>query len=211
MTATTSGLVLTRDEAATILRGLRFRVDTTRQLRQAVEVFQDSFRLAPAPLRVDGVVGPVTTSALALAEDRLRRRQSTMSAHFSYAEVACHCRLAYRDCRGVLVDGALVDALEQLRAHFYPHGMAIASAYRCPGKNEVTAGAADDSQHQHGTAADITRAVPTARVQALALFSGIGSGADSHLVRHVDVRHAGSSNPTASTPHHPALWTYAHC
>lgn len=209
MTAVAAAVRLTQAEAAAILRGLGFRVDTGGQYLQAVRVFQDAFRLAPAQLRVDGIVGPQTSAALAIAALRLKAGQTTCSPHFGFSEFACRCQRRHPACRGVLVVGELVDALEKLRAAFYPGGLYLASAYRCPDHNaDPTVGGAAQSQHLYGTAADVGQIIPTAKVATERIFSGVGYGSRSGKVRHVDVRHAGPNNTTGSSPDHPAEWVY---
>ena len=68
-------------------------------------------------------------------------------------------------------------------------------------------GGATSSQHLHGNACDIEAVLPTAKVQALGVFSGIGYQQQTGLVRHVDVRHVGP-NTTGGTLASPTEWVY---
>ena len=71
-----------------------------------------------------------------------------ISAHFSVYEFACS---DHSDT--VLVDVALIEVLEQIRAHF-GKAVHINSAYRTPAYN-ISIGGSPRSQHCLGTAADI--------------------------------------------------------
>ena len=70
-----------------------------------------------------------------------------LSAHFSKAELACHC------CAQLIVDPGLIDALEQLRG-LAGKPIKIHDGYRCPAHNEQAGGVAN-SEHTRGLAADI--------------------------------------------------------
>lgn len=129
-----------------------------------------------------------------------------LSAHFVSAELACrHCgRLD-----GKVVPELLV-GLEALRASAYAiTGLVIASGYRCAEHNRAVGGAAQ-SQHVLRAAADVPLRVTLAHVRELQAFSGIGWQVvgGRRLVRHVDVRHASSSNPTGGTVADPTTWSY---
>jgi uncharacterized protein YcbK (DUF882 family) len=108
-----------------------------------------------------------------------------LSAHFSKAELACHC------CGQLKIESALIDALEQLRT-LAGKEIIVHDAYRCPVHNEQ-AGGVNDSEHTRGSAADI--AIPGLTLQQmyeLALqvpsFLNGGIGAYDGGFLHVDVR-----------------------
>jgi hypothetical protein len=108
-----------------------------------------------------------------------------LSAHFSKSEFACRC------CGELIIDPALIDALEQLR-ELAGKPIAIHAGYRCPGHNQEVGGVTD-SEHTRGMAADI--AIPDLTLQQmyeLALqvpsFLGGGIGAYDGGFLHVDVR-----------------------
>ena len=65
--------------------------------------------------------------------------------------------------------------------------------------------------HPYGAAADTSSALhlTPAEVQGLHVFSGIGVGASTHTVQHVDVRHLSGHDVTGGTVLHPSMWTYA--
>lgn len=163
-------------------------------------------------LHVDGIVGPITTSALRLAATRLDVGKPTLSAHFSYREFRCGCdgKYAANGCLGILVVPALVDGLEDLRVNVIHGPLVLAGGYRCP-KHNTDVGGAAQSQHRWGAAADLT---PTQRldvVRAQGVFSGFGVTKEQY-VRHVDVRHASGHNPpppARGTVAVPAVWTYS--
>lgn len=131
-----------------------------------------------------------------------------LSAHFSRAELAC------RHCGEVRAHPALLQALEAIRAaHYAADGLVVVSGYRCRTHNAAVRGV-PGGQHTLGTAADIPMVATVEQIAALRVVSGIGwqwvgrLGRRRRLVRHVDVRHAGPSNPTAGTPSKPTLWQY---
>ena len=77
-----------------------------------------------------------------------RDGSTTLSPHFRVREFRCH-----DGSDPVFIDSALVELLEQLRAHF-GKPVTITSAYRTPAHN-AKAGGATFSQHLYGRAADI--------------------------------------------------------
>ena len=202
--------------ARAILARLGFRVNTAARFEQAVRDFQGGWNLGPR-LDVDGIVGPKTTAALALSEQRRRAGRGTASAHFSFSEFLCKCGGRYASCRRYVGEGPagsrrhtgrwLLQSLEQLRAAAYPHGLVVVSGTRCPGHNAAVGGASS-SQHMFGSAADTQPVASTARVAALHAFAGIGYQGSTGLVRHVDRRDASGVNPTRGSRAHPTLWRY---
>ncbi len=75
--------------------------------------------------------------------------EGQLSEHFHADEFRCHC-----GCGQTRVDERLVAALEELRAVIgVPIG--INCGYRCPKHNAATPGAASNSQHVYGRAADV--------------------------------------------------------
>lgn len=108
-----------------------------------------------------------------------------LSAHFSKAELACHC------CAQLIVDPGLIDALEQLRG-LAGKPIKIHDGYRCPAHNEQAGGVAN-SEHTRGLAADIEiTGLSLQEMYALALqvpaFLEGGIGAYDGGFLHVDVR-----------------------
>ena len=86
---------------------------------------------------------------MALQVYSLARDGSTaLSPHFRVREFRCH-----DGSDPVFIDSALVELLEQLRAHF-GKPVTITSGYRTPAHN-AKAGGAMFSQHLYGRAADI--------------------------------------------------------
>lgn len=173
----------------------------------AVRAFQASTGLV-----VDGIVGPITTARLAQASSHLEQGRPTLSAHFDLREFACSCRGQYAasGCAGILAVPALVAGLERIRAEIIRGPLVLASSYRCPAYNATVPGAAKQSQHQWGAAADGAFG-PLATVRDLRVFSGLGHNADGS-VRHVDVRHMSGHNPAPPARGSlavPAIWAYS--
>ena len=107
-----------------------------------------------------------------------------LSKDFSANEFRCNC------CGRVMVDEKLVQGLQKLRDRvFLP--ITVTSGYRCKQKNDSLPGAATNSRHLTGQAADIACAMPLLRFyfECLAIpeFQGIGLYIDGRFV-HVDTR-----------------------
>jgi zinc D-Ala-D-Ala carboxypeptidase len=166
---------------------------------------QRALRLLGWPIRVDGVIGERTTSAVRdfqrgyafstlvagggvgpRTQEALRtaiRRGGRCSQHFTF-------RTFRSPGDGwIKLDRTLVRALETYRAAL-GEPVTILSGHRDPEWNRAHGGL-PDSQHLHGTAADVEPTTTLDDVLALRVFSGIGYDATSGLVRHVDVRHCG--------------------
>jgi zinc D-Ala-D-Ala carboxypeptidase len=180
---------------------------------------QRALRLLGWPIRVDGVVGEQTTAAVrdfqrgyafstlvaggglgprTLAALRTSiRRGGRCSQHFSFR--------AFRSQGDgwIKLDRALVRALELYRAEV-GGPVAILSGHRDAAWN-AACGGRPDSQHLHGTAADVEPLLALDAVLALRAFSGIGYDEPTGLVRHVDVRHVGRA-PGGATVAHPLVW-----
>jgi zinc D-Ala-D-Ala carboxypeptidase len=180
---------------------------------------QRALRLLGWPIRVDGVIGERTTSAVRdfqrgyafstlvagggvgpRTQEALRtaiRRGGRCSQHFTFR--------SFRSPGDgwIKLDRALARGLEVYYAAL-GEPIAILSGHRDPEWNAAHGGL-PESQHLHGTAADVEPAMALDDVLALRVFSGIGYDAKSGLVRHVDVRHCG---PTAggATVARPAVW-----
>lgn len=110
-----------------------------------------------------------------------------LSEHFLASEFACSC------CNVSNVNPKLIAALEQLRA-IVQKPINITSGYRCKKHNARTPGAAHNSQHTLGNAADIhVRGLSVVQLAAAALEvpdfknGGIGQYPRNGFV-HVDVR-----------------------
>lgn len=108
-----------------------------------------------------------------------------LSAHFSKSELACRC------CGELIIDPALIDALERLR-ELAKKPIRICAGYRCLAHNQEVGGVTD-SEHIRGVAADIV--IPGLTLQQMyelalqvpAFFEG-GIGAYDGDFLHVDVR-----------------------
>src|SRR4051812_18930598 len=111
-----TALVLNENEAEAALRALGW--PTSVGLPEAIFAFQLGYNLGPE-LEPDGVVGPLTSAALAASLAALKAGKPTASAHFSFTEFACHCSGHYQGCHGLLVRRDLLDSLEKLRAAYY--------------------------------------------------------------------------------------------
>lgn len=173
----------TMAQATAVLRKLGWRIRTTREFRQAVAAFQEGYALG-ARLAVDSQVGPATTAALA----RSLKAGGLASPHFRWAEFACTCRGRFLNCRRILIDGDQIRRLEKYRAKV-GHPVRVISGYRCPGRN-AEVGGASSSQHVRGTATDVADGLKVPAVQPLG-FTGIGRGAVTGTVQHVDSRPGG--------------------
>ena len=119
-----------------------------------------------------------------------RDGEAYLSPHFRVQEFRCK-----DGSDPVFVDTALVELLEQLRAHF-GKAVTITSGYRTAAHNKAVGGAVY-SQHQYGRAADIrVSGVPVEQLAAYAetLLPGTG-GIGRYPAKgfvHVDVRKAKS-------------------
>jgi hypothetical protein len=60
-----------------------------------------------------------------------------------------------------------------------------------------------------GSAVDVTKKFSTATVRSWHTFAGIGYGAASGLVCHVDSRDASGHNTTGGTATNPTTWQYS--
>jgi hypothetical protein len=181
---------------------------------------QRSLRLLGWPIRVDGVVGERTATAV---RDFQRgyafstlvagggvgpRTQAALRASIRRGG-RCSQHFTFRSFRSpgdgwIKLDRALVRALEVYRVAL-GEPVAILCGHRDPAWNAAHNGA-PDSQHLHGTAADVEPAMELDDVLALRAFSGIGYDPETRLVHHLDVRHAGPA-PGGATVAHPAIWT----
>lgn len=181
----------------TAIRGLGF---TT------VEDFQEAWALG-APLKPDGINGPLTNAAARLSMGRRASKLPDLSAHFAAAEFRCTCGGKFKDCRRIRVRRELIESLEKYRT-LVGGPVEIASAYRCPGRNREVGGVGD-SQHLYGAAADLKRPrLGLASLRTRGWFAGLGYVASSGLVSHVDRRDISEHNPTSGTLTRPTVWVY---
>lgn len=176
------------------LLGWPIRVDGVAgpQTTQAVRDFQRGF--AFATLVAGGGVGPRTQEALRLSI----RRGGRCSQHFTFR--------SFRSPGDgwIKLHRALARGLEAYRVAL-GEPVLVLSGHRDAAWNAVHGGR-PDSQHLHGTAADVEPALTVEQVRALRVFSGIGVDAASGLVRHVDVRHCGP-DPGGATVARPVVFT----
>ncbi|HEV7774046.1 MAG TPA: D-Ala-D-Ala carboxypeptidase family metallohydrolase [Conexibacter sp.] len=174
--------------------GWPIRVDGVigKQTRSAVRDFQRGY--AFSTLVAGGGVGPRTQTALRMSI----RRGGRCSQHFTFR--------SFRSPGDgwIKLDRVLVRALEVYRAALGKPVTILAG--HLDSEWNAAYGGAPDSQHLHGTAADLEPAMMLDDVFALRVFSGIGYDARTGLVVHVDVRHAGPA-PDGGTVANPAIWT----
>lgn len=190
-----------------------------RRTRSSTVELQRALRLLGWPIRVDGVIGEQTTNAVRdfqrgyafgtlvagggvgpLTQAALRtaiRRGGRCSQHFTFR--------SFRSPGDgwIKLDRALVRGLEVYRTAV-GEPVRILSGHRDPECNAAHGGL-PDSQHLHGTAADVEPAMMFEDVFELRVFSGIGYDAQTGLVRHVDVRHCGPAAGRATVAR-PAVW-----
>ncbi|HZV72364.1 MAG TPA: D-Ala-D-Ala carboxypeptidase family metallohydrolase [Conexibacter sp.] len=175
------------------LLGWPIRVDGVlgAQTRAAVRDFQRGF--AFSTLVAGGNAGPRTFAALRASI----RRGGRCSQHFTFR--------SFRSPGSgwIKLDRALARALEDYRAALGAP-VTIRAGYRDAAWNAAHGGR-PDSQHVHGTAADVEPTTTLDDVRALRRFSGIGYDARTGLVHHVDVRHAGPA-PDGATVANPIVW-----
>jgi hypothetical protein len=180
---------------------------------------QRALRLLGWPIRVDGVIGEQTTNAVRdfqrgyafstlVAGGGVGPRTRTALRTSIRRGGRCSQHFTFRSFRSpgdgwIKLDRALVRALEAYRAALGAP-VAILGGHRDPEWNAAHGGDAD-SQHVHGTAADVEPAMRVDEVLELRVFSGIGYDAGNGLVTHVDVRHAGPA-PGGATVANPAVW-----
>jgi hypothetical protein len=162
------------------------------QTRSAVRDFQRGY--AFSTLVAGGGVGPRTQTALRMSI----RRGGRCSQHFTFR--------SFRSPGDgwIKLDRVLVRALEAYRTAL-GKPVTILAGHIDAEWNEAYGGD-PDSQHLHGTAADIEPEMTLDDAFALRVFSGIGYDARTGLVVHVDVRHAGPA-PDGGTVANPAIWT----
>jgi hypothetical protein len=173
---------------------------------RTVAGFQRAWNLGPR-LTPDGIAGPLTLAAARLSASRHRAGQADLSAHFSAGEASCRCHGRLAGCQGVLVMRELLQVLEMIRHAHGDQPIGIVDMYRCPQYN-AQVGGVGDSQHPHGSAADTAASLTVPFVRGLHVVSGIGYGARTGTVQHVDIRHVSGDNPTHSTVLKPAEWSY---
>lgn len=186
-------------EAQGLLRqlGWPIKVDGVRGDRtySAIRDFQEGF--AWWDLLIDGHAGPKSTRALRYAV----AHQGRCSPHFRFAEWKSHGN------GWIKVNRSLVRGLEEYRDR--AGATAIVSGYRDPAYNDSLPGAASNSIHLYGGAADLIPKLTVAQVRAMRRFSGIGYQGATGLVRHVDVRGQDHvPNTTGGTRDNPTIWIY---
>lgn len=113
-----------------------------------------------------------------------------LSEHFELAEFRCKC--FYPECNVTKVDTDLIALLEDIHrfldeaiGHVFP--IKVKSGYRCVRHNDETPGAAKDSQHPEGKAADII--IPNKYHRMISMLVGDRGGVGYYDDRlHIDVR-----------------------
>ncbi len=190
--------------------------DTTKAVQQALVALG-------WPITVDGAYGPRTFDAVAdfqrmycaaaLAPDGWAGPQTRYALGVSVeldGHVSAHYRakdFASLGNRWIRSHRELIAGLERL-CTLLGRKARITSAYRDPAHN-ARVGGAKSSQHLYGLAVDIDERdrLPTPTVEALRVFSGLGSLGPNVL--HVDVRHVDpKTNTTRGRTDHPTKWSY---
>ena len=190
-----------------------------RRTRSSTIALQRALRLLGWPIRVDGVLGEQTTSAVRdfqrgyafstlVAGGGVGPRTQTALRTSIRRGGRCSEHFTFRSFRSpgdgwIKLDRALVRGLEAYRLAL-GEPVAILGGHRDPEWNAARGGA-PGSQHVHGTAADVEPAMTLDDVLALRVFSGVGYDERSGLVVHVDVRHAGPA-PGGATVANPAIF-----
>ena len=139
-------------------------------------------RLHKAKLKVSGTMTPQILEDL----KEVVAGGGYISEHFRFSEFRCTCRGRFKDCRGVRIRPALIRALEELRAKWYPRGMPLISTGRCPGRNREVGGASL-SKHLTWLAADVVPVIP-ATYPMPKQIGGIGINRSTNKISHVDAR-----------------------
>jgi zinc D-Ala-D-Ala carboxypeptidase len=190
-----------------------------RRTRSSTVELQRALRLLGWPIRVDGVAGDQTTSAVRdfqrgyafstlVASGGVGPRTTAALQTSIRRGGRCSQHFTFRSFRSpgdgwIKLDRALARALEVYRAAL-GEPVAVLSGHRDAAWNAAHSGL-PESQHLHGTAADVEPAMTLDDVHALRVFSGIGYDADTGLVHHVDVRHCGPAAGGATVAR-PAVW-----
>ena len=194
---------------------------TRRRTASSTVELQRALRLLGWPIRVDGIIGEQTRSAVRdfqrgyafstlVAGGGVGPRTLTALRTSIRRGGRCSQHFTFRSFRSpgdgwIKLDRALARALEVYRAAL-GEPVPILAGHRDADWNAAHGGH-PDSQHLHGTAADLEPAMPLGDVLALRVFSGIGYDTRTGLVVHVDVRHHGPS-PGGGTVANPAIWSW---
>jgi len=181
---------------------------------------QRMLRLLGWPIRVDGMLGERTTRAVRdfqrgyafstlVAGGGVGPRTETALRNSIRRGGRCSQHFTFRTFRSpgdgwIKLDRALARALEVYRAAL-DAPVVLLGGYRDADWNAEHDGH-PDSQHLHGTAADVEPAMAIGDVLELRAFSGIGFDARTGLVHHVDVRHVKWAAGGATVAN-PAIWT----
>ncbi len=197
--------ILTGKQATAMLKAIGFD-NAGRAFVTAVTGFQKGWNLGPA-LKVDGVLGPKTSAALATSFARQRQGKPTMSAHFSYVEFRCKDGGKFPSCKRIWVFRTHVRRLEEYRSKVGTP-VRIVSGCRCKDHNAAVGGA-KSSQHMFGAASDVQALATLDQKKKFELFAGLGFQQSTGKVVHVDSRDKGGHNLTNGKPTAPTTWRYA--
>jgi hypothetical protein len=184
---------LTKAQTTTILKALGWRVDTPARYLQGVKDFQGGWNLGTA-LKVDGLVGPATSSALLKSEALRKAGKPTASAHFSFTEVRCRCNGRFASCRRIWMTRATLQMMESYRTKS-KQALTVVSGCRCPSHNKEVGGS-PTSRHPMGLACDVQPRFSVATVKGWKVATHIGYGSVSKKVVHIDLgKGATKTNP----------------
>ncbi|MFZ7120152.1 MAG: D-Ala-D-Ala carboxypeptidase family metallohydrolase [Eubacteriaceae bacterium] len=172
------GLQVKKDQKALNLAGAKLKVDGKfgPKTQAAALEFQKEHGLYK-----DGVIGPITRYELMFYK----------YPHFKKEEFKCNCGGKYCNGYPVKVSEGLLILLEKIRKECGNKSVHLNRGISCKKYNATIKGAAKDSQHLYGTAADIYISGISVKnlgnvCKKLNPKGGVGSNYDAHV--HVDVR-----------------------
>lgn len=148
-------------------------------------------------LTVDGIIGPQTLKKMNLSNLPQDSPASSTGVnwskvkYFKKTEFKCDCNGKYCDGYPAAIDPALVELLEETRAH-YGKAMQITSGLRCKKRNAELAGSSPVSKHLEGKAADVWIVGTAANNESLVKWflnqKGVNYSYTGFGAVHVDVR-----------------------
>ncbi len=176
----------TMTTAKLILVGLGWRIRSEREFIEVLKDYQRGNAIGVA-LKVDGILGPLTMSALKRADERRHQGKGTASANFSFDEFRCKCGGKYLSCRRIWIKRSVLIELQRYRIANGDSPIKIVSGCRCPGHNRDVGGVSK-SRHMKGDAVDFAAVRSLTWFKAHGLFRGRGFNGSDGKVRHGDMR-----------------------